>query len=233
MKITDGSTNMLFSEAVILNSTDAIASRVETDQVAIGYTSLGSVTPRVKALSVGGVAPTVANVQNGSYTISRPFVLAKTSAANPLADDFLRFVMSPAGQAIVSGRGLIPSPQAATEAYAPRSGLTGTLTLSGSTSVERVIERLREEYEKLNPGVRVEANYTGSGGGIRDAINGRSALAMSSRALNAAELEQLQATTFALDGIAVIVNRNNAVNNLTAEMITRIFKGEVRSWDGL
>ena len=230
MKITDSSTNMLFREAVIVSSTDEAASKVEVDRFAIGYTSLGSVTPRVKAISIDGIAATEANVQDGSYTVSRPFVLAKMSnSANALAADFLKFVISPDGQAIVTRSGLILSPDAAAEAYAP-GGLTGTLTLSGSTSVERVIERLREAYEGLNPGTRLEINYNGSGAGIRDAISGRSVLAMSSRELRASELEQLQAMTFALDGIAVIVNQANTVGNLSSENVTKIFKGEIRLW---
>jgi phosphate transport system substrate-binding protein len=231
MKIDEGGTNKLLEEAVVQNSSDAIATTVEGDRNAIGYTSLGSVTPGVKAISVNGVAPTVVNVQNGSYTVSRPFVLATLGTPDPLAVDFLRFVTSPAGQQIVSGRGLVPMRQPG-DAYTP-GNLSGTLTLSGSTSLERIIASLREEYVKLNPNIRVEANHGGSGAGIRDAINGRAMLGMSSRALNASELEQLRATEFALDAIAVIVNRENDVSNLSSGTITGIFKGETRDWNNV
>ncbi|MDR3012970.1 MAG: substrate-binding domain-containing protein [Chitinispirillales bacterium] len=228
MNIIYDGTDRLIPEAVVLNSTDAITSRVGTDRVAIGYTSLGSVSDGVRAVTIDGVAPTEANVQNNSYPIARPFVLANTGEVGELAEDFLKFVMSPAGQRIVSNRGLVPSQQPGPE-YTP-SGLTGTLSLSGSTSLERIIASLAEEYQRLNPNVRVDANHTGSGPGIRDAISGRVMLGMSSRALNASELEQLQATTFALDAIAVIVNQENEITNLSSEMVTKIFRGEVRYW---
>jgi phosphate transport system substrate-binding protein len=235
MNITDGSTNMLFAEAIIVSSTDEVASRVEVDRFAIGYTSLGSVTNRVKAVSINGVAPTEANVQNGSYNVARPFILApRADVNNPLVADFLRFVMSPGGQAIVSRSGLIVSPDAVAEDYSPR-GLNGKITLSGSTSVERVVERLREEYERLNSNnIVVEVNYNGSSAGIRDAVNRRSDIAMSSRELRPSEItgaDAIAGTTFALDGIAVIVNQNSAVNDLDSDMVTRIFKGEIRYWN--
>jgi len=228
MKVSDGKTNMLFREAVIVSSTDEAASKVEVDRRAIGYTSLGSVTNKVKALSIDGVAATTDNVKKGTYKVSRPFVLAsEKGASNPVADDFIKFVMSTQGQEIVTKRGYVTSGNAA--AYTA-SGLSGRLTLSGSTSVERVIEQLREAYVKLNPNVRVEINYNGSSAGIRDCLSQKSNIAMSSRELKADEKEKLDDHTFAIDAIAVIVNKDNAVNGMTSDMVTKIFKGEVRSW---
>jgi phosphate transport system substrate-binding protein len=232
MKITDGKTNMLYAEAVIVSSTDEAASKVEVDKFAIGYTSLGSVTSRVKALSIDGVEPGEANVKNGSYKIARPFVLAERKDVNlPIADDFMVFVASKEGQEIVSKSGYITIDADAPMYVPPAVGLSGKLTLSGSTSVERVIERLKEAYEKHNPNVKAEINYNGSSAGIRDCVSGRSDLAMSSRELKAEEREQLKGTTFALDGIAVVVNKENTVTNITAEMVTKVFKGEVRHWN--
>ena len=229
MKITDGKTNMLFREAVIVSSTDEAASKVEVDRFAIGYTSLGSVTNKVKALRIDGVAPNEANVKNGSYKIARPFVLAvKTGSSNQIANDFLRFASSKSGQAVVSRGGYITVDAA--DDYTP-ARLNGKITLSGSTSVERVIQRLKEEYEKLNPNVKIEINYNGSSAGVRDCLGGKSDIAMSSRELKADELAQLTGTTFALDGIAVIVNQANAVSDIKADMVTRVFKGETRFWN--
>jgi phosphate transport system substrate-binding protein len=220
---------MLFNEAIIVSSTDEAASKVEVDRNAIGYTSLGSVTDKVKALSIDGVTPTEENVKNGSYAVSRPFVLAKkTAVENPVAVDFMNFVKSVEGQAVVARSGYITIDNV--PSYTA-GNVSGRLTLSGSTSVERVIERLREEYIRLNPNVRVEINYNGSSAGIRDCLNDRSDIAMSSRGLKSDELEQLNGVTFALDGIAVVVNRSNEKSNITSENVTRVFKGEVRYWD--
>jgi len=229
MKVSDGKTNMLFREAVIVSSTDEAASKVEVDRRAIGYTSLGSVTNKVKALSIDGVPATAENVKKGTYKVSRPFVLAmEKGVSNPIAQDFINFVMSKEGQEIVAKRGYVTS---GTQTAYKASGLNGRITLSGSTSVERVIEQLREAYVKFNPNVRVEINYNGSSAGIRDALSQKSNIAMSSRELKADEKEKLADHTFAIDAIAVIVNQQNTVTGMTSDMVTKIFKGEIRNWN--
>jgi len=231
MKITDGKTNMLFAEAVIVSSTDEVASKVEVDKNAIGYTSIGAITPKVKALTVDGVKAEESNVKNGTYKISRPFVVAtRTGASLPVAADFVKFIASKSGQAVVSKAGYIAidgAPEYKT------ANLNGKVTLSGSTSVEKVMEKLKEEYHKVNPNVKVEINYNGSSAGIKDCLDGKSDIAMSSRELKTEEKTKLTGTTFALDGIAVIVNKNNELNAIKSETITKIFKGELRYWNDL
>jgi len=230
MKITDGKTNNLFAEAVIVSSTDEVASKTEVDPYAIGYTSLGSVTDKVKALSIDGVEAKEENVKNGSYKISRPFVVAtRQNAKLPIADDFIAFLTSTNGQAIVEKGGYITI-DAATGDYTAKK-LSGKLTLSGSTSVEKIIEKLKEAYVELNPNVKVEINYNGSSAGIKDCRESKSDIAMSSRELKSEEKEQLNGTTFALDGIAVIVNKDNALSAISSETVTKVFTGEVRLWN--
>ena len=232
MKITDGKTNNLFAEAVIVSSTDEVASKAEVDADAIGYTSLGSVTDKVKALSIDGVEAKEENVKNGTYKISRPFVVAtRQNSSLPIADDFISFLVSTNGQAVV-GKGGYITIDVATSEYTAK-GLSGKLTLSGSTSVEKVIEKLKEEYVKLNPKVNVEINYNGSSAGIKDCLESKSDVAMSSRELKAEEKEKLSGTTFALDGIAVIVNKANELSNITSETVTKVFTGEIRYWNDL
>lgn len=230
MNIVKDGTNLLFSDAVIVSSTDEAASKVEVDRNAIGYTSLGSVNANVKALSIDGVVASEANIKNGSYGISRPFLLAalKTNE-DPIVLDFLRFSKSDIGQEIVQGRGLVTV--GVQDTYTSPGNLSGRLTISGSTSLERVVQRLSEDYQRLNPNVRVEVNYNGSSAGINDCRTGRSQIAMSSRPLKADEEELLTNYTFAHDGIAVVVNPENPINDLPAETVTKIFKGEIRSWD--
>lgn len=228
VKNGDTETNQLFEEAVTVTSTDAVSAKVEVDPYAIGYTSLGSVNDSIKAVAVDGVAATADNIKNGSYSIARPFVLATTAEASPLAQDFLSFMTSKQGQALVADKGYIAENDAAEE-YAA-SGLTGKITLSGSTSVEKVMEKAKEDYLALNPGVEIEITYSGSGAGIKDVTSGKVDIGMSSRALTAEEQNTLTGTVFARDGIAVIVNRDNAVSDLTAAQITSIFKGEIRNW---
>ena len=229
VKDGDNETDNLFPEAIIVDSTDAVVSKVEVDPSAIGYTSLGAVNSSVKAVKVNGVSATVENVLNDTYKIKRPFVLAlPKNSQNPIAADFIQFVLSSDGQAIAEHTSLIKA-AASDTAYTPKK-LSGKLTLSGSTSVEKVMEKLREKYIKLNPDVQVEITYSGSGAGIKDAIAGKVDIAMSSRALKDEEKTSLDENIFALDAIAVIVNAENPTDALTSEQITNIFTGITRTW---
>ncbi len=230
VKTDAGTEDRLFEEAVLVSSTDEVTAKVEVDAYAIGYTSLGAVTDKVKAVSVDGVEATVENVKAGSYKISRPFVLAlPKSSENALAKDFIAFAVSKQGQEIIAAGGYITSVDEAAEYVA--SGLTGKLTFSGSTSVEKVMEKLKEAYLALNSGMALELTYNGSSAGIKDVTEGKVDVGMSSRALKEAEAEVLEPTVFAHDGIAVVVNTVSEVSALTSEQITAIFTGELRTWD--
>lgn len=232
VKNGDVTEDRLFAEAVLVSSTDEVSSKVEVDQYAIGYTSLGAVTNKVKAVSVDDVEATVENVKAGAYKISRPFVLAlPKSSENALAKDFIAFVASAQGQEIVSGNGYINAVEDAPEYAAV--GLSGKLTLSGSTSVEKVIEKLKEAYSALNPEVAIEITYNGSSAGIKDVTEAKVDIGMSSRELKEEEAAVLEPSVFAHDGIAVVVNNQNDVSALSSEQITAIFTGEIRTWDAV
>ena len=233
VKTDAGTEDHLFPEAVMVSSTDEVVSKVEVDAYGIGYTSLGAINDKVKALTVDDVVPSVDTVKDGSYKIARPFVLAlpKTSE-NALAKDFIAFVSSKQGQDVVVGNGYIEAVEAAPD-YAAAAGLSGKLTLSGSTSVEKVMEKFKEAYVALNPGVSVEITYNGSSAGIKDVTEGKVDIGMSSRELKPEEAEVLVPTVFAHDGIAVIVNTANPLTALTSAQITSIFTGELRTWDAV
>jgi phosphate transport system substrate-binding protein len=233
VKTDAGTDDRLFPEAVMVSSTDEVVSKVEVDTLAIGYTSLGAINDKVKALSVDNVVPSVDTVKDGSYKIARPFVLAlpKTSD-NALAKDFIAFVSSKQGQEVVSEKGYIQAVEAAPE-YAVTAGLSGKLTLSGSTSVEKVMEKFKEAYIALNPNVSVEITYNGSSAGIKDVTEGKVDIGMSSRELKPEEAEVLSPTVFAHDGIAVIVNNANPLTGLNSDMITSVFTGETRTWEAI
>lgn len=229
VKEGDNTVDQLFAEAIIVSSTDEVASKVEVDPYAIGYTSLGSVNNQVSAVNVDGVKASVENVLAGTYKISRPFIVAaRKGGASEVAQDFLKYITSQQGQDLVEENGYIALD--GTPAAYQSAGLSGKLTLSGSTSVEKVMEKLREEYIQLNPNVSIEITYNGSGAGIKDATESKVDLAMSSRELKDSEKESLEPTVFALDGIAVIVNKDNPLKDLSSEQITKIFTGELRNW---
>jgi len=157
-------------------------------------------------------------------------VATRTGSSLPVAADFISFISSKSGQAVVSKAGYI-SIDGAPDYKA--ANLTGKVTLSGSTSVEKVMEKLKDEYHKFNPNVKIEINYNGSSAGIKDCLDSKSDIAMSSRELKTEEKTKLTGTTFALDGIAVIVNKTNELSTIKSETITKIFKGELRYWNDL
>ena len=216
--------------AEITNSTAVMLATVAGNQNAIGYVSLGSLNDAVKAVQIDGVEASVENVINGSYAIARPFNICTAAEANELARDFIAFIMSADGQAIVSENSCIAVVPDA-EAYVPAK-LSGTIAVAGSTSVAPVMEKLAEAYMALNPEVSIEIQQSGSSAGIQSTIEGACDIGMDSRELKASELEAgLTPMVIARDGIAVIVNNENPITSMTAEQIRAIFLGEAESWE--
>ena len=226
--------DMTTVDAEIANSTSLVQSTVAGNPNAIGYISLGSYdASAVKALKVDGVEVSVDTIKAGEYAVSRPFVVCyKEENLSELGKDFVSYIMSAEGQQILSDEGYIAADDAAASYTA--SGLSGNLSVNGSTSVGPVMEVLAEAYKALNPDVVIDVQQTGSGTGITAAIDGSCEIGMSSRALKDEEVaEGLTPVTIALDGIAVIVNQANTVEDLTAEQIRQIYTGEITDWSQL
>ena len=167
--------------AEISNSTSVVTQSVAGNESAIGYISMGSMTDDVRALKIGGAEATTDNVKNGSYALQRPFNIVTKGEVAELPQDFINFIMSAEGQAIIEEEGYIKTEEAA--ASYESKGLTGTITLAGSTSVSPVMEVLADEYKSLNDGVTIEIQQTGSGAGIQSTIEGVCDIGMASRAL--------------------------------------------------
>ena len=227
MGIDKDGTDRTYAKAEISNSTSVVISTVSGNKNAVGYISLGSLNDSVKAVKVDGVDATVDNVKNGSYKISRPFIIATKDIISELAADFIKFILSDDGQAIVSEKYITIGGNGAYTA----SGLSGKVTLAGSTSVSPLMDELAAAYKALNPDVTIEIQQSGSGAGIQSAIEGVCDIGMSSRELKDSEKEAgLTPTVMALDGIAVIVNKENSVDALSSEQIQSIYIGETTSW---
>lgn len=215
--------------AEITGSTSVMITTVKGNPKAIGYISLGSLSQDVKAVSLDGISPSVDAVKDGSYKLQRPFVIAyKDGKLSDVSQDFVSFIMSKTGQAIIEEEGYI---SADAEADYKASNLSGTVTISGSTSVAPVMEVLADKYKELNPNVQIEIQQPGSGAGIEAAMQDTVEIAMSSRALKDDEAKSLTPVQIALDGIAVIVNNDNSIENLTSQQIKSIFTGETASWE--
>ena len=215
--------------AEISNSTSVVTQSVAGNDAAIGYISLGSLDDSVKAVKVDGTEASVDTVKSGDYKLQRPFNIVTKGEVAELPQDFINFIMSKDGQKIIEEEGYIAANENVGDYKA--SGLTGTITLAGSTSVSPVMEVLADKYKELNSGVTIEIQQTGSGAGIQSTIEGVCDIGMASRALADDETSQgLTSQEIALDGIAVIVNTNNSVEDLTTDQIVKIFTGEITNW---
>ena len=218
-------------DATITNSTEVMMTTVAGDEAAIGYTSLGALNSSIKALKVDGAEATAANVKSGTYKISRPFNIATKGTVSEVTQDFINYIMSAEGQAVITENGYIGSDDAA--AF-ESNGATGKVTVSGSSSVTPVMEKLKEAYTAVNSGAEIEIQESDSTTGMTDAAAGTSDIGMASRELKDSETEQgLTATTIAMDGIAVVVNLDNPTANLTSDQVKGVYVGDITSWDEL
>lgn len=221
--------DMTTLDATIANSTSVVMTTVAGNPYAIGYISLGSLDETVKALTVDGVEATVENIKDGSYKISRPFNIAVSKdGASELAQDFISFIMSEEGQAVIEEEGYISIADDA-QPYAG-SAPAGKIVVGGSSSVTPVMEKLKEAYEAVNPDAEIEVQQTDSSTGMSSATEGVYDIGMASRDLKDSELETLTPTVIAMDGIAVVVNNENSMTDIAMEDITSIFTGEITSW---
>lgn len=217
-------------EATIANSTEIVLSNVASDPSAIGYVSLGSLNDKVKALKIDGAEATVDNIKSGTYKISRPFNIATNGTPSDAAQDFINYILSSEGQKVVEDAGYIASVDNA-EAYA-NSGAKGKVVIAGSSSVTPVMEKLKEAYLAVNKEAEIEVQESDSTTGMTAAMEGTCDIGMASRELKDSESE-LKATAIAMDGIAVIVNKNNTLDDITSDQVKDIYLGNVTSWDEL
>lgn len=225
--VTDGDNDMTTQTAIIQNGTDAVMTTVANTPDAIGYISLGSLNDTVKAVKIDGVEATDENIKAVEYAIARPFNIATKGEPSELAQYFIDFILSKEGQEIAAD-GYISVDDAA-PAFEVKDGLTGNIQVGGSTSVAPLVEKMAEKFTELT-GVTVDIQATGSSAGMTGAIDGILDIGMASRELSDEEKGQLTPIVIAQDGIAVIVNKDNAIEDMTIEQVKQIFLGETATW---
>lgn len=215
--------------AAVTNATSVMMTTVAGDLYSIGYISLGSLNDTVKAIQIDGVDATIESIKNGTYSIARPFHIATKEGLSKVAQDFIDFIMSKDGQSIIEENGYI----AVSDAEAYQGGMdSGKIVVAGSSSVTPVMEKLKEAYLAKNPNVTIEVQQSDSSTGMADTIDGTCDIGMASRDLKDSEIEKgLTATVIAMDGIAVIVNMDNPITNLTSEQVKEIFMGNTTVWN--
>ena len=203
--------------AAIQSSTNGVMTAVANDETAIGYISLGSLNDSVKAVKVGGIEASAETVKDGSYTLARPFnIVTNGEATDPVAVDFIAYCLSKDGQDYTSAQ-----PE-------------GKITVGGSTSVSPLMEKLIEAYKTVNPNAELELLTSDSTTGVSGALDGSYTIGMASRELKDSETEGgAVSTVLAQDGIAVVVNPANSVEDLTVDQIKGIYTGELTVWSDL
>ena len=212
----------------ITNSTAVMMTTVAGNPNAIGYISLGSLDDSVKALKIDGAEATAENIKNGTYKVARPFNIATKADVSEVASDFITFIMSDEGQAVVEENDCIS--QGSAGAYTA-SGMSGKIVVVGSSSITPVMEKLKEAYIALNPDVTIEVQQNDSTTGMTSVAEGTCDIGMASRELKDSELANgLQPTVIAMDGIAVIVNQENTVSDMTSDTVKAIFTGATTDW---
>ena len=220
--------DMTTDDAEITNSTSVMMTSVAGNTEAIGYISLGSLNDTVKVVKIDGAEATVDNIKSGTYKIARPFNIATKGEVSDVAQDFIKYIMSEDGQKVVEDNGYIS--QGNDGAY-ESAGLSGKVVVGGSSSVTPVMEKLKEAYVALNPDVTIEVQQSDSTTGMTSAIEGVCDIGMASRDLKDSEIEKgLTGTTIAMDGIAVIVNNDSPVEELSSDSVKGIYTGEITDW---
>lgn len=221
-------TDMTTEDATITSSTEVVMTTVAGNKNVIGYCSLGSLNDTVKAVKIDGVEATVDNINNGKYAISRPFNIATNGTPSEVTQDFINYILSEDGQKIVEENGYIK----ASDAGAFKSnGAKGKIVVAGSSSVSPVMEKLMEAYKKVNTGADVELQESDSTTGMKNAIAKTCDIGMASRDLKDSETSAgLKATVIAKDGITVVVNKENSIDNLTKDQVNNIYRGKITTW---
>lgn len=215
--------------ANITNSTAVMMTTVAGDANAIGYISLGSLDDSVTAVKVDGAEATAENIENGTYPVVRPFNIATKEDLSDAAADFVSYIMSDEGQAIIEENGYIPVES--TGAY-EATDASGDVTVAGSSSVTPVMEKLAEGYAEVNENVNIAVQQSDSTTGMQSTIDGLCDIGMASREVNEEEIAAgLTPTVIAQDGIAVIVNNESGVTELSSETIRQIYVGEITAWE--
>lgn len=213
----------------ITNSTSVMMTTVAGNDCAIGYISLGSMNDTVKALMIDGAQASVENIKQGTYNVARPFNIAVMADISDAAADFVAFIMSADGQAVIEENGYIAVVESAPQFEGSKE--SGKIVIAGSSSVTPVMEKLAEAYMAINPNAEIELQQSDSSSGMTSALDGVCDIGMASRALKDSEIEAgLIPMTIAVDGIAVIVSNDNPVDGLTGEQVRDIYMGVITQW---
>jgi phosphate transport system substrate-binding protein len=215
------------------NSNGAVHQTVSQTEGAIGFVGLGYIDDKVKALKIDGVEPTVANVMDGSYPIARNLNMFTDGEPTGIVLEFLNYIDSDEGQTVVEEEGFVPKTGAGP--YTTVEGLSGTVTIIGSTTILPIASQAAEAFNALYSDVTVTVSGGGSGVGVQSVGEGNADIGMASREIKSSEetmYPNLVKHVVCSDGIAIIVHPdNNYVTDLTVEQVKAIYLGTYTNWN--
>lgn len=233
----------LMKGALEQDKTSTVISLVSSTETGIGYVSLGSVDDSVKVLKVEGVEATAENVLSGDYKMQRPFVIMTSKAMGEnltaATKDFLAFLRSTQAQDVVEEEGYVRQDEGATEYTAPASAVSGTVSISGSTSVDPLMDKLIGKYKEIGgasvAGVEISKNCQGTSHGIAavKADKTGNVIGLGSSAVKEADEAEIAHFEIALDAIAVIVNPENTLEDITIAQLFDIYTGKIVKFSAL
>ena len=222
----------------LLSGTELVRLKVAANTTAIGYISLASVDDSVKALKVEGVEPTVSNVRDGKYKIQRPFLLLtnKNVKLTAAAQDFFNYCMSKTAENGILADGGITTPDFdnRSEYTVPTVALSGKVSLKGSTSMEKMIQKLVADYQALCgdkvKDVKFDYDFPGSSGGRTAAKNDTEGTVIG-LASSSKPNEAYTETTLCLDAVAIIVNKaNDKIDDVNARILHDVYTGKIKKF---
>ena len=217
------------------NSNGAVHQTISQTGGAIGFVGLGYVDDAVIALKVDGVEANVYNVKDGTYPIARNLNMFTNGEPEGVILEFLNYIDSDKGQTFVSDEGFVP--KTGTSAYQKVDGLSGTITIVGSTTVLPIAEKCAEAFNVLYDDVTVTVSGGGSSVGVQSAGGGSADIGMASREMKTSEDESypdLVKHIVCSDGIAIIIHPSNTyVTDLTVSQIKEIYQGKYTDWNEL
>ena len=233
----------LMKGALEQDKTSTVISLVSSTETGIGYVSLGSVDDSVKVLKVEGVEATAENVLSGDYKMQRPFVIMTSKAMGEnltaATKDFLAFLRSTQAQDVVEEEGYVRQDKGATEYTAPASAVSGTVSISGSTSVDPLMDKLIGKYKEIGgasvAGVEISKNCQGTSHGIAavKADKTGNVIGLGSSAVKEADEAEIAHFEIALDAIAVIVNPENTLEDINIAQLFDIYTGKIVKFSAL
>lgn len=215
------------ANVIIQTGTAGVFTEVKGNPAAIAYESLGFITGDVKILKVNGVEATLANIKSGEYVISRPLsvVYKESTLDNHVSNAFFTFLKSGNAQKIIVDNGYVSIVDNA-PAYIVNGSLSGNIDLSGSTSLQPLMIKLVDAFERLQLNVKINVSGGGSGTGYKNANEGVSEFGMISEEFNTLESPSCTNYTVCKDGIVVIVNKTNPLDSITMEQLKNIYDAD-------